>query len=119
MVSQHRNPRLFLLGGALEYQKTPNKLASLDTVLEQVTLVKINLMLSTCHIIKDFYKASLFLSFYYFLLILEQAPMIFKMSNESVVSCRKLQLIILFLTNFLIKLLSYLARSVKVNINFN
>ncbi|KAJ4792906.1 1-phosphatidylinositol 3-phosphate 5-kinase [Rhynchospora pubera] len=35
MVSQHRNPRLFLLGGALEYQKTPNKLASLDTVLEQ------------------------------------------------------------------------------------
>ncbi|XP_008801162.2 putative 1-phosphatidylinositol-3-phosphate 5-kinase FAB1C [Phoenix dactylifera] len=35
MVSQHRNPRLLLLGGALEYQKVPNKLASINTVLEQ------------------------------------------------------------------------------------
>nr|XP_010909652.1 putative 1-phosphatidylinositol-3-phosphate 5-kinase FAB1C isoform X2 [Elaeis guineensis] len=35
MVSQHKNPRLLLLGGALEYQKVPNKLASIDTVLEQ------------------------------------------------------------------------------------
>ncbi|XP_008800770.2 putative 1-phosphatidylinositol-3-phosphate 5-kinase FAB1C isoform X2 [Phoenix dactylifera] len=35
MVSQHKNPRLLLLGGALEYQKVPNKLASINTVLEQ------------------------------------------------------------------------------------
>ncbi|XP_072978233.1 putative 1-phosphatidylinositol-3-phosphate 5-kinase FAB1C [Typha angustifolia] len=35
MVSQHKNPRLFLLGGALEYQKASNKLASIDTVLKQ------------------------------------------------------------------------------------
>ncbi|XP_020269930.1 putative 1-phosphatidylinositol-3-phosphate 5-kinase FAB1C isoform X2 [Asparagus officinalis] len=37
MVSQHKNPRLFLLGGALEYQRVTNKLASLNTVLEQET----------------------------------------------------------------------------------
>lgn len=38
MVSQHKNPRLLLLGGALEYQKVLNKLASIDTVLEQVII---------------------------------------------------------------------------------
>ncbi|KAL5726683.1 1-phosphatidylinositol-3-phosphate 5-kinase [Ranunculus cassubicifolius] len=35
MTSQYKNPRLFLLGGALEYQKTPNKLASFDALLQQ------------------------------------------------------------------------------------
>ncbi|KAL5729957.1 1-phosphatidylinositol-3-phosphate 5-kinase [Ranunculus cassubicifolius] len=35
MTSQYKNPRLFLLGGALEYQKTPNKLASFDDLLQQ------------------------------------------------------------------------------------
>ncbi|KAJ6796915.1 putative 1-phosphatidylinositol-3-phosphate 5-kinase FAB1C isoform X1 [Iris pallida] len=35
MISQHKNPRLFLLGGALEYQKVANKLASINTVIEQ------------------------------------------------------------------------------------
>ncbi|CAA6664291.1 unnamed protein product [Spirodela intermedia] len=35
MISQHKNPRLLLLGGALEYQKVSNKLASLETVLQQ------------------------------------------------------------------------------------
>lgn len=68
MVSQHRNPRLFLLGGSLEYQKTPNKLASLDNVLEQVKFTYNNFLLSTCHIIKSFYKASPFLSFFFVLL---------------------------------------------------
>ncbi|WOK96156.1 hypothetical protein Cni_G04863 [Canna indica] len=37
MVSQYRNPKLLLLGGALEYQKTPNGLASIGAVLEQET----------------------------------------------------------------------------------
>ncbi|CAL9060101.1 putative 1-phosphatidylinositol-3-phosphate 5-kinase FAB1C [Musa acuminata AAA Group] len=37
MVSRHRNPRLFLLGGALEYQKVPSGLASIGTLLEQET----------------------------------------------------------------------------------
>ncbi|KAJ6793148.1 putative 1-phosphatidylinositol-3-phosphate 5-kinase FAB1C isoform X1 [Iris pallida] len=35
MISQHKNPRLFILGGALEYQKVPNRLASINTVIEQ------------------------------------------------------------------------------------
>lgn len=35
MILQHKNPRLFILGGALEYQKVSNKLASINTVLEQ------------------------------------------------------------------------------------
>nr|XP_009410073.2 PREDICTED: putative 1-phosphatidylinositol-3-phosphate 5-kinase FAB1C [Musa acuminata subsp. malaccensis] len=37
MVSQHRNPRLLLFGGALEYQKIPNELASIGALLEQET----------------------------------------------------------------------------------
>lgn len=36
MTSQYKNPRLLLLGGALEYQKVPNQLASFDTLLQQV-----------------------------------------------------------------------------------
>lgn len=36
MTSQYKNPRLLLLGGALEYQKVHNQLASFDTLLEQV-----------------------------------------------------------------------------------
>jgi hypothetical protein len=36
MVSKHENPRLLLLGGALEYQKVTNKLASINSILEQV-----------------------------------------------------------------------------------
>ncbi|CAL9102543.1 unnamed protein product [Musa textilis] len=36
-VSRHRNPRLFLLGGALEYQKVPSGLASIGTLLGQET----------------------------------------------------------------------------------
>ncbi|XP_043694899.1 putative 1-phosphatidylinositol-3-phosphate 5-kinase FAB1C isoform X2 [Telopea speciosissima] len=35
MTSQYKNPRLLLLGGALEYQRVPNQLASLDTLLQQ------------------------------------------------------------------------------------
>lgn len=35
MTSQYRNTRLLLLGGALEYQRVPNQLASLDTLLQQ------------------------------------------------------------------------------------
>ncbi|KAK9091702.1 hypothetical protein Sjap_024879 [Stephania japonica] len=35
MISQYKNPRLLLLGGALEYQRTPNQLASFDTLLQQ------------------------------------------------------------------------------------
>ncbi|KAI4313804.1 hypothetical protein L6164_026754 [Bauhinia variegata] len=35
MTSQYRNPKLLLLGGALEYQKVPNQLASFDTLLQQ------------------------------------------------------------------------------------
>ncbi|KAG6494604.1 hypothetical protein ZIOFF_042364 [Zingiber officinale] len=37
MISLHRNPRLLLLGGALEYQKAPNELASIVSVLEKET----------------------------------------------------------------------------------
>jgi hypothetical protein len=36
MVSEHRNVKLLILGGALEYQKVSNKLASIGTILEQV-----------------------------------------------------------------------------------
>ncbi|XP_020586116.1 putative 1-phosphatidylinositol-3-phosphate 5-kinase FAB1C isoform X2 [Phalaenopsis equestris] len=35
MVSQHKNPRILLLGGALEYQRVSNKLASINTVMEK------------------------------------------------------------------------------------
>ncbi|TVU09488.1 hypothetical protein EJB05_42964 [Eragrostis curvula] len=35
MVSEHRNVKLLFLGGALEYQKVSNKLASIGTILEQ------------------------------------------------------------------------------------
>ncbi|KAM1520668.1 hypothetical protein ACFX10_011018 [Malus domestica] len=35
MTSQYKNPRLLILGGALEYQKIPNQLASFDTLLHQ------------------------------------------------------------------------------------
>uniref|UniRef100_A0A7N0VHV3 1-phosphatidylinositol-3-phosphate 5-kinase n=1 Tax=Kalanchoe fedtschenkoi TaxID=63787 RepID=A0A7N0VHV3_KALFE len=35
MNSQYKKPRLLLLGGALEYQRTPNRLASLDALLQQ------------------------------------------------------------------------------------
>ncbi|XP_062228636.1 putative 1-phosphatidylinositol-3-phosphate 5-kinase FAB1C [Phragmites australis] len=35
MVSKHENPRLLLLGGALEHQKVTNKLASINSILEQ------------------------------------------------------------------------------------
>lgn len=35
MVSKHENPRLLLLGGALEHQKVTNKLASINNILEQ------------------------------------------------------------------------------------
>ncbi|KAL0925796.1 hypothetical protein M5K25_004166 [Dendrobium thyrsiflorum] len=35
MVSQHKNPRILLLGGALEYQRVCNKLASINTVMEK------------------------------------------------------------------------------------
>lgn len=36
MASEHVNAKLLILGGALEYQKVMNKLASIDTILEQV-----------------------------------------------------------------------------------
>lgn len=36
MTSQYRNPKLLLLGGSLEYQRLPNQLASMDTLLQQV-----------------------------------------------------------------------------------
>ncbi|XP_068663153.1 putative 1-phosphatidylinositol-3-phosphate 5-kinase FAB1C isoform X2 [Aristolochia californica] len=35
MTSQYRNPKLLLLGGALEYQRVPNQLSSMDTLLQQ------------------------------------------------------------------------------------
>ncbi|KAJ1258876.1 hypothetical protein BS78_10G109300 [Paspalum vaginatum] len=35
MVSKHENPRLLLLGGALEHQKVMNKLTSINSILEQ------------------------------------------------------------------------------------
>ncbi|TVU11747.1 hypothetical protein EJB05_45349, partial [Eragrostis curvula] len=35
MVSKHENPRLLLLGGALEHQKVTNKLASINSIIEQ------------------------------------------------------------------------------------
>lgn len=35
MSSQYKNPRLLLLGGALEYQRAPNQLASFDGLLQQ------------------------------------------------------------------------------------
>ncbi|KAK3130020.1 hypothetical protein QOZ80_6BG0487900 [Eleusine coracana subsp. coracana] len=35
MVSEHRNVKLLILGGALDYQKTSNKLASIGTIIEQ------------------------------------------------------------------------------------
>lgn len=42
MTSQYKKPRLLLLGGALEYQKVPNQLASFDTLLQQVPSRLIN-----------------------------------------------------------------------------
>ncbi|KAG2584018.1 hypothetical protein PVAP13_6KG256900 [Panicum virgatum] len=35
MVSEHRNAKVLILGGALEYHRVPNKLASIDRILEQ------------------------------------------------------------------------------------
>ncbi|KAI3467002.1 hypothetical protein Pfo_023665 [Paulownia fortunei] len=35
MMSQYKNARLLLLGGALEYQRVPNQLASFETLLQQ------------------------------------------------------------------------------------
>ncbi|XP_047341042.1 putative 1-phosphatidylinositol-3-phosphate 5-kinase FAB1C [Impatiens glandulifera] len=35
MTSQYKNTRLLILGGALEYQRVPNKLSSFTTLLEQ------------------------------------------------------------------------------------
>ncbi|XP_077230408.1 FORMS APLOID AND BINUCLEATE CELLS 1C [Tasmannia lanceolata] len=35
MTSQYKNPRLLLLGGALEYQRVQNQLASIDALLQQ------------------------------------------------------------------------------------
>lgn len=46
MTSQYKNPRLLLLGGALEYQKVPNELASFDTLLQQVFFFFFNALIS-------------------------------------------------------------------------
>ncbi|KAG5532212.1 hypothetical protein RHGRI_026739 [Rhododendron griersonianum] len=35
MTSQYKNPRLLILGGALEYQRVPNQLSSFETLLQQ------------------------------------------------------------------------------------
>ncbi|XP_047330864.1 putative 1-phosphatidylinositol-3-phosphate 5-kinase FAB1C [Impatiens glandulifera] len=35
MTSQYKNPRLLILGGALEYQRVPNQLSSFTTLLDQ------------------------------------------------------------------------------------
>ncbi|KAJ0095897.1 hypothetical protein Patl1_15294 [Pistacia atlantica] len=35
MISQYRSPRLLILGGALEYQRVANQLASFNTLLQQ------------------------------------------------------------------------------------
>ncbi|CBI26914.3 unnamed protein product, partial [Vitis vinifera] len=35
MTSQYKTPRLLILGGALEYQRVPNQLASFNTLLQQ------------------------------------------------------------------------------------
>ena len=37
MVSKHENPRLLLLGGALEHQKVTNKLASINSILQVIS----------------------------------------------------------------------------------
>lgn len=39
MTSRFKNPRLLLLGGALEYHRVSNQLSSLDTLLQQVCTV--------------------------------------------------------------------------------
>ena len=36
MTTQYKNPRLLLLGGALEYQSVVNQLASFNTLVQQV-----------------------------------------------------------------------------------
>jgi hypothetical protein len=36
MVSEHKSAKLLILGGALEYHRVTNKLASIGTILEQV-----------------------------------------------------------------------------------
>lgn len=39
MTSQYKTPRLLILGGALEYQRVPNQLASFNTLLQQVSFL--------------------------------------------------------------------------------
>ena len=43
MVAEHRNAKLLILGGALEYQKVSNKLASIGTILEQVCVYSLRI----------------------------------------------------------------------------
>jgi hypothetical protein len=38
MTTQYKNPRLLLLGGALEYQSVVNQLASFNTLVQKVHL---------------------------------------------------------------------------------
>lgn len=66
MTSQYKNPRLLILGGALEYQRVPNQLASFDTLLQQVLSFCADLLLlriKSLVIIKERIK-SFWFSFY-------------------------------------------------------
>lgn len=49
MTSQYKNPRLLILGGALEYQRIPNQLASFDTLLQQVIVWHMFIYINTCN----------------------------------------------------------------------
>lgn len=49
MLALHKNPRLLLLGGSLEYQKAPNELASIVSVLEKVVGLAFHLYSSSLY----------------------------------------------------------------------
>lgn len=45
MTQRHKNPRMLLLGGALEYQRVSNQLSSFETLLQHVILILAMLLL--------------------------------------------------------------------------
>jgi hypothetical protein len=45
MISGHRNAKLLILGGALDYQKTSNKFASIGTIIEEVCVCSVRILL--------------------------------------------------------------------------
>ena len=42
MTTQYKNPKLLLIGGALEYQSVVNQLASFNTLVQKVHLFCVN-----------------------------------------------------------------------------